>query len=159
MPELGGRRFPLPDQLGELAAFLSRKTHDVLLIHSLLRLRVRSCLRRHNNLLTYNNNADKVLAASPRMACRYGDSRPARRTHLRPSPAVVLLYPSAARMLQQDDPHRLGHNLFAEAPLQRRLESSQERITNCNILYLYLSILSAILDLLRIPASRHDLCG
>jgi len=60
-PDRGGRRVPWPDQLASWAACRSRKTHDGLLVHSLLRLRGRSRLRRNHNLLTYKNNADKVL--------------------------------------------------------------------------------------------------
>jgi hypothetical protein len=50
MPDLGGHRLPLPDQLGSWAAFLSRKTHDVLLVHGWLRLRV---VRVSDSIITY----------------------------------------------------------------------------------------------------------
>jgi hypothetical protein len=39
MPDLVCSRFPLPGQLGSVAAFLIRTTHDVLLVHGRLRLR------------------------------------------------------------------------------------------------------------------------
>jgi hypothetical protein len=56
--------FPFPGKLSQLAAFLIRKTHDVLLVHGTLRLKSHYCLRRNNNLVTYKNKADKVLGRS-----------------------------------------------------------------------------------------------
>jgi hypothetical protein len=61
MPDLVCRRWPFPGQLGSLAAFLVRQTHDVFLVHGTLHLRVRSDLRWKKSLLTYKNNTDKVL--------------------------------------------------------------------------------------------------
>src|SRR6266568_8439927 len=56
--------FPFPGKLSQLAAFLIRKTHDVLLVNGTLRLKSHYCLRRNNNLVTYKNKADKVLVPS-----------------------------------------------------------------------------------------------
>jgi hypothetical protein len=62
MSYLVGCGFPFPGYLGQLAAFLSRKTYEVLFVHGTLRLSARSCLRRNDNLLTHKNKTDKPLA-------------------------------------------------------------------------------------------------
>jgi hypothetical protein len=61
MSYLVGCGFPFPGYLGQLAAFLSRKTYEVLFVHGTLRLSARSCLRRNDNLLTHKNKTDKPL--------------------------------------------------------------------------------------------------
>ena len=61
MADLGGGGFPFADPLSQLAAFLIRKTHDILFVHGTLRLLTRYFRRRNSNRLTSKNEADKAL--------------------------------------------------------------------------------------------------
>jgi hypothetical protein len=66
MRYLGGCSVPLARKCCQWATFLFGKTHDVLLVHGILRLRTRYALRQNKNLSTSKNKADKALYNVPR---------------------------------------------------------------------------------------------